>query len=840
MTDPRGNAHFNGYLVHAWSYRGQIRLAGRLENGESFAAVVPQPAPRRFVTDPEGEWESFEGERLRRIDEGSPSDTGSAPNPGRDTGLPPAEEFLLFPAIRGTLTLRGPNRPGNRVSRVFNDPTIAPSDHTPEVTWSVLDIETDRNDTVTAISLVCGDREAVFFRDDQGSLDGGVRSSAPGDGARASTDASQPVRVYRTERNLLEGFASTVREWDPDIITGWNVAEFDFTVLARRFEANGLVFDLGRAEDEPARVRRTPSGLSRVVVPGRQVVDAMRVVRGSGRSFPDMRLDTVAREVLGRSKTVSHEGEEKVAELERLRREDPIAFCRYCLEDSRLVLAILAETGLDELTLIRANLTGLSFDLAWTSIPAFERIYALELVRRRVLPPSERPAVDVSGAAGGTVLDATPGLFRHVLVFDFRSLYPSVIRTFNIDPLGYARTSQVAHEGYGVSATTTPREDSIVAPNGARFSRDAAILPALIDTYFRAREEALEAGDTIAAFVYKILMNSFYGVLGSAGCIYGRTELAGAITGFGRYCLLFARDFFRERGLTVLYGDTDSVFVYAGGEDLSDRGESIAEELNARLAETIRTNHGVESRIRIRCDSVYRRFLLPRLRAVTGAGDGAIRGRAKGYAGLTAPADGTSFGTVEIKGMEAARSDYTPLARRFQRDLLDLLFHDAEPAEVDAYVRGQVEDLLRGGLDHELVYSKILRRPAEEYRHSAPPQVRAARKLGWTTRRGRIEYVMTGAGPEPIGITREGELDYRHYIDHQLRPIWVSLAEAADLGDSLVEQASGVSADGGMDGGTYGGTDGGADGNTDGSTVACETAGYSSLRPLDDQLELGF
>ncbi len=780
---------WKGYIVHAWKRRGRIRLAGRLEDGSSFAAVVDNPTRRSFVPDPRGDWRTFDGHPLSEVQE--------AGRTGFGTGLSAVDEFLLFRGIRSAVHLRGVWSAGRRVDRVFANPEIEPSDHRPGIVWSALDIETDRDQRIVSISLVCESREAVFF--------------LPGDGLPARTPPLPGwIRVCATEEELLTAFADTVREWDPDVITGWNVRRFDFTVLARRCEDLHIAFDLGRAEDERVGVKKTASGLTGVTIPGRQVVDAMRVVRGSGRSFSDYRLDTVARAVLGDGKTVKTVGEDKLDDLERLRRDDPEAFCRYNLDDSRLVLRILDATGLDTLTLIRSTLTGLPLNLAWTSIPAFEHIYALELIRRKVLPPRSGSTEEVSGAAGGTVLDATPGLFHNVVVFDFRSLYPSIMRTFNIDPLGFAVTEQVTARSDDLSPESPaghPQE--ITAPNGARFSREPGILPALLDTYFDAREKALAAGDEVAAFVYKILMNSFYGVLGSSGCVYGRKELAGAITGFGRYCLLFARDFFNRKGMTVLYGDTDSVFVYAGGDDLSPRGDELAEELNADLAEAIWAGYGVRSRIAIRCDVAYRRFLLPRLRAVTA--DSSIRGRAKGYAGLIADED-----RVDIKGMEAVRSDYTPLAQRFQRELLELLFHDGSAERVDIFVRHRVSELLRGRLDEELTYRKVLRRRAEDYRSSVPPQVRAARKLGWTSRRGPIEYVMTTTGPEPIGRTTSG-LDYRHYIDHQLRPIWDSIAEAVDLGDRLA----------------------GAEGSRKVPGRDAAARGLQDLAPLDDQLELG-
>src|SRR5213075_1835438 len=101
-------------------------------------------------------------------------------------------------------------------------------------------------------------------------------------------------------------------------------------------------------------------------------------------------------------------------------------------------------------------------------------------------------------------------------------------------------------------ANARPRGTDIIAPNGARFDRGESVLPAILTAYTREREAALAAGDETAAYVYKILQNSFYGVLGSSGCRYGRSELAGAITSFGKQYLTMARDWFEARGHHVL------------------------------------------------------------------------------------------------------------------------------------------------------------------------------------------------------------------------------------------------------------------------------------------------
>lgn len=763
-----------GFIAAAWeegsgagAAGGRLFLTGRLEDGRSFAAVVKAPRPALYVAEANGPvarsrvagasldpepWSDLEGAPLARLEvpQGALGGaeralaTAHLPVLARETAQ--ANQLLLALGLRGPVALCGEASPGRRVDVVFLEPTLAPCRTTAAPQWLALDIETDREGTVVAASL--------------------AGAGGPGEALLVGPELGAAwARSFATEAGLLRALAQRIRERDPDVVTGWNVVDFDLRVLARRFAACGVPFDVGRTAEEAALVERE-GRRARFRVAGRAVLDAMRLVRASGERFDDLSLEAVARAVLGEGKAVSARGRAKLDELDRLRRDDPAAFCAYCLRDSELVLRILARTGLDALTAKRSALTGVSLELAWTSIPAFERIYAAELRARRVVPPprAERAA---SGAAGGTVLEPLPGFFPNVLVLDFRSLYPSIIRTFNVDPLAHARAER-----------RPPRPDDLVAPNGARFERAAGILPAILARYAEEREAALAAGDETAAYVYKILQNSFYGVLGADGCRYARTELAGAITSFGKFFLTAARDFFEARGLRTLYGDTDSVFVLSGRdggvgfEELTAFGAGEADALNAALAERIRREHGVPSFLRIRCEKVYRRFFIPRLKH-DASGEG--RGRAKGYAGLRLGAGGAS--EVEVKGMEAARSDFTPLARRLQRELLALAFADAGEAALRDFCQELVARLQGGELDEELVYRKSLRRAAEDY-GAESPQVRAARLLGWKGERGRISYVMTRAGPEPLELRSGAPLDYPHYVDRQLLPIARTIADA--------------------------------------------------------------
>ncbi len=807
-----------GFIVAAWEERGSpgVRVgggvqrqrrhlfSGRLEDGRSFAAIRKAPPPAVLVAARDAPaaaallsdslcaglrldsdaWTDMAGAALLRISlpegslsraEGLLTRSGIAPA-GRERMR--ADETLASMGIRGPVSLRGEEVEGKRVDIVFIEPELEPAALEVELGWLAIDIETDLEERVVAASLAGagGEGEVLFWGPELGS---------PG------------ISCFGDEAGLLAALSRRIVERDPDVLTGWNVADFDLRVLATRFAAKGLLFDAGRTR-EGAGLVEGRNGSTSFNLPGRAVLDGLRLMRGSGQRYDDLSLETVARNVLGEGKSVAARGEAKLEELERLRREEPVAFCSYCLRDSELVLRILAKTGLDRLTAKRAALTGVSLDMAWTSIPAFERIYGSELRARRIVAP-ERQEAEVSGAAGGTVLDPATGLYPNVLVFDFRSLYPSIMRTFNVDPLAHARAEggrsetiappepgeeQIAARGER-SAAIASRMQAIAAPNGAWFSRDRGIMPSIIERYAEQRELAIASGDDTAAYVYKILQNSFYGVLGAGSCRYARTELAGAITSFGRKFLLKARDFFEAKGMRVLYGDTDSVFVLsgfgdgAGQEELMALGSRCAQELNAEISRDIDEEYSLPSFLRIRCEKAYRRFLIPRLKSdpalFESQGDGVPgRGRAKGYAGLLLGDEGPAV--VEVKGMEAARSDFTPLARRFQIELLGLVFAGGGEEELGGFCRETVLALRAGRLDEELVYRKSLRRPAQDY-VSETPQVRAARLLGWTGRRGRVSYVVTSAGPEPLERRTGARMDYEHYVVHQLLPIARSIAD---------------------------------------------------------------
>lgn len=548
------------------------------------------------------------------------------------------------------------------------------------------------------------------------------------------------VDAEHDERALLAALFAWIAEYDPDVLAGWNVVDFDLTVLAQRAEELGVPFSIGRGGE---RARVLPGSPSTARVAGRVVLDGPQTLRAATYAFESFRLGDVAQELLGRGKTLAT-GVDPVLEIQRLAREDRAALAAYNLEDCRLVLDVLDAADLLGFAVERQRLTGLPMDKAGGSVAAFDHLYLPRLHRAGYVAPDVGDGPEPEMSPGGSVLDSVPGSYRNVLVLDFRSLYPSIIRTWKIDPLGLA----------------VPGADPIEGFDGATFAREGAILPSLIATLWEARSHARDEGRAAMATAIKILMNSFYGVLGTPGCRFFDPRLAASITLRGHEIIARTRDRIEAGGHRVIYGDTDSLFVLLGEgvseADARASGARFARELNAWWRDVVRAEHHLESHLELRFDTHFLRFLMPTLR-------GSDVGTKKRYAG-SVRGEGDAVNIV-IKGLEAVRTDWTPMAREVQRELVRRICTDT-PWET--WLRATRDDLLAGVLDDKLVYRKRLRRELDSYAATgagAPAHVRAARQQGTSAR--EVSYVMTTAGPEPAAL-RTAPLDYEHYLDKQL------------------------------------------------------------------------
>ena len=790
---PGGNRRHGGhlgfilnatYVADPASGRAVVHLYGRLADGRPFLVRDRRPEPYFYIESSAADHarglglhnldatdrRTLHGAPVHRVRLHHPGDTPAIRGLLHGAGIATYEadvrfayRYLIDRGIKSALRIHGAAHPledAPRETVVFDDPEVEPASWTPELTTLSLDIETDpRGMRLLSVALWgCGAREVLLL-----CPDAGARAACPADAIPCASEAE-----------LLTVLCERVRALDPDVVTGWNIIDFDVPVLIRRAAELRVPLELGRA---PGEVRQRGESRGRggsggagngsrrgrfsdsIFIPGRVVLDGIRLLRAVSYRLDSYSLENAAREILGEGKTLG--GADHVEQIMHTFRHDAERFVEYNLTDARLVLDILDKLQLVPFTAERSALTGMPPDRVGSSIAAFDFLYLSRLHAHGVVAPTvggqrRGDSGESNGNGGGArpepmhgghILKPRPGLHEDVLVFDFKSLYPSIIRTFQIDPLGLIRVESEAQRTAGGEA--------IEAPNGARFRRRRGILTELLDELFASREKAKTAGNRIASDAIKVLMNSFYGVLGTSACRFSHPLLANAITSFGKHFLLWAKGWMEQRGLTVLYGDTDSLFV-AGSHD--GDGTALVQRLNADLADYVAAAWPVRSYLEMEFETRYERLLLPSVR-------GGGRGATKRYVGLTG-------GRLQFTGMEVVRRDWTALAHEVQRELYRRLFAD-EP--VEEYLRSVIGEVTAGRRDVQLVYHKSLRKDADDYRARAPHVV-AARKLAASrpgeplSLRGVIDYVITVEGPEPAA-GRHHRIDYEHYIERQIRPV---------------------------------------------------------------------
>ncbi|UVO17167.1 DNA polymerase II [Stutzerimonas stutzeri] len=619
------------------------------------------------------------------------------------------------------------------------------ADYRPRLRLVSLDIETNARGDLYSIALEgCGQRQVYML--------------GPANGPDATVDFRLDYCQSRAE--LLECLNAWLVAHDPDAIIGWNLVQFDLRVLHEHAQRLQIPLRLGRGG---AQMEWREHGQRRnhffAAAAGRLLIDGIEALRSATWSFPSFSLENVAQSLLGEGKAIDNPYQ-RMAEIDRMFAEDKPALARYNLKDCELVTRIFAHAELLDFLLERASVTGLAADRSGGSVAAFEHLY-LPLMHRQGFVAPNLGEREPEASPGGFVMDSQPGLYESVLVLDYKSLYPSIIRTFLIDPVGLIE---------GLRQPTD--EASVPGFRGARFSRTRHCLPAIVERVWQGREAAKRARNKPLAQALKIIMNAFYGVLGSSGCRFFDPRLASSITLRGHQIMRRTRELIEAQGHTVIYGDTDSTFVWLrrahSDEEAARIGRALVQQINDDWRAQLRAEFGLESALELQFETHFRRFLMPTIR-------GAEEGSKKRYAGLVTLPDG-SDGLV-FKGLETVRTDWSPLAQRFQQELYRRIFHRQPYRD---FVRDYVQRTLAGEFDELLIYRKRLRRRLADYQRNVPPHVRAARLADeYNDHLGRprqyqnggwIRYVITVAGPEPLEV-RRAAIDYDHYLTRQLQPV---------------------------------------------------------------------
>lgn len=729
-----------------------IQIFGRLENGKSFASIkkfnpyffikesdLKKASPLlKLIEKEKVNLTNFKKEKVIKLISKKNPDILKISSALRKKGietyesdLNPAMQFIIEKNLYNSIEINGESSPNERVDIFFHNPEIKPSDFKPDLKVISIDIEGIKNeDKLVCIGMYGKNYKKSFILSDK-KIEGAVSCS--------------------TESELLTKFKNEIIKEDPDIITGWHVIDFDLVYLKKKFDENNIPFDIGRTSENPRfKIESSFLRQSSINIPGRQVMDGLYLLRDpfiqeapliKSKKFESFTLEDVSQSILGEGKILKGKG--RYEEINELYLKNKPKLLEYNIQDCRLAYNILEKTKILDLAIERTTLTGLPINRLTASIAAFDSLYIREARKRGLVSPSATFTKTEKRIMGGYVMESDPGIYHNVIVLDFKSLYPSIIKTFNIDPASYLEKKE---------------KGSIESPNKAYFRNEEGILPEIIDKLHKAREKAKTEKRELSSYAIKIIMNSFFGVLASPNCRYYSLKMANAITHFGQFIIKKTAEEIEKQGYKVIYSDTDSCFVETNlKKELAEKlGEEIENKINQFYKNYIKKEYNRESFLELQFEKQYISFLMPKVR-------GSEQGSKKRYAGLIEK-DGKE--RIEIIGLEAIRGDWTDAAREFQKELLDKIFHKEEFVK---FIRKYVEDLKSGKFDKKLIYRKSIRKPLEEYTKTTPPHVKAARQLD-SLHSNTIEYYLTEAGPEPISKLKH-KIDYDHYIKKQIKPI---------------------------------------------------------------------
>lgn len=403
-------------------------------------------------------------------------------------------------------------------------------------------------------------------------------------------------------------------------------------------------------------------------------------------------------------------------------------------------------------------------DLVRSQISAWIRnMLYYEHRRRGWLIPEKEDIVKVKGDvatkaiikgkkyAGAIVLEPMPGIFPNVYVLDFASMYPSVIKRWNISyetvkcpsekeqgnkPIPELPPHWVCNDRRGLTALIV----------GLLRDLRAYVYKKLAKT---AQSELLRSYYNVVQSALKVFINASYGVLGGAEVFQLYCPPAAELTtALARYVLSRTVLKALELGLVPIYGDTDSLFIWNPDE------EKLKE-----LIEWVDREFGIE----IELDKVYKLV--------------AMSGRKKNYVGIL------QSGELDIKGLVGKKRNTPPdFAKEAFNEVVGLLSDIQggleDVSKVVEEVRDKVRDYYRKLQRKEIPLNKLairtaLTKPLESYTKNTPQHVKAAlqlKSLGYNVRPGDIIIYVKTTGKEggvrPIQLARIDEIDPNKYIEY--------------------------------------------------------------------------
>jgi len=611
---------------------------------------------------------------------------------------------------------------------------------------------------------------------------------------------TKDVKYYPNESSLLLAFIDYFNRFDPDVVATYNGHMFDFPYIVDRSEALNVPLKIGR-DGSALQVKEFGSQKEANMV-GRASIDLMDAIK-LNYSLSSYSLENVSKTLLNRPKL-----DVKASEMRRIwlegSEQELHDFVSYAARDADLLQDIISELKLIDRYIAISKECGL---LLHESINGGQSRRIESMLLRgffeegRLFPLKDKRGSkkEIDVVEGGKVFDPEPGLYKEGLVMDYKSLYPSVIRAYNI-----CWTSIVNEENVNVK--------TILAPNNVRYvdhSVYEGIMPRILTKLYNNRVElktAMKSAKTEEErkflddkqYAVKILLNSFYGYTGAVLSRLYDPRLANSVTSAGRQAITLTKETAESLvNCKVVGGDTDSIFIHLLDGKTPEDGQKAAKIIHDAMMEKLPPPMEID----FEC-AVKSMLLLKK----------------KHYAmWIMEPSKDGWKDKMKYRGIELRRRDWVPLVGETMEKVLELILKENKVQEAWQYTNDivtRVSSLQDIRDDPELAEKLILSRKIgniNSYKNIQPHvtvyKKMESRKETLPGLGDRIQYyALPGASsakyggisqcvdtPEFVRNT-DGRIDNNWYVTHQIIPplerIFECIVISIQTGKKLEKESS--------------------------------------------------
>jgi len=572
---------------------------------------------------------------------------------------------------------------------------------------------------------------------------------------------------FESEKEMLEEFKKIIDNLKPDAICGYNVKGFDIPYIIQRFKKYNLPLSFGSNNSDIIEMRTK----EKYDISGIIILDLFLLIRNIFRNTVDSgySLDNVSKHLLGMKKD-----EVDFIEMSKEwnKEELPYSFEKYvdyCFKDTQLCISLFEyfKKEISEFQLM------LNVDLEEITSLSFSQVVEQFLINNahnynQIIPnkPDENMIRERSNMhiKGAFVYDPKPGFYQNIAVYDFTSLYPTIIESYNI-------TKGTIVLNKKDKCIKVPDLDFYVRQDKKAFI--PTIIEQIVEKRIKLKEEIKieknksELQAKISKLqTLKIIANSLYGYLAFYMARWYSFEAAESVTAFGRYNIKKVISNFEENNFKVIYSDTDSIFVLI--DDNQKEADKIVSKINDKLP-------GMMS---LEKEGIFKSGIFIIQRGIK------EKGAKKKYAMLSYD------NKYKIAGMEMVRGDWSFVARDIQKQILYFLLDKQNIDESIEFVKKECKNLLKRPVKDFIISTKLTKN-IEEY-NSVGPHVVVAKQMrdrGLTIRAGtNIKYVITKSNSSKIGDRAKipddisvKDLDLDYYINNQIIPPLEGIFKVFDI-----------------------------------------------------------